>query len=78
MGRENRAAGGVGGESRSPMPVVVLGQLQVPPPPAALWLLSQVPSLAHVPWIPRPEATLTQVSDAARSCGHLSVPALPS
>lgn len=72
MGKKNRAAG----ESRSPMPVVVPGQLQVPAPPSALWPLPQVPSLALVPRIPRPESTLTQVSDAAWSCGHVSVPSL--
>lgn len=75
MGKKNRAAG----ESRSPMPVVVPGQLQVPAPPSALWPLPQVPSLALVPRIPRPESTLTQVSDAAWSCGHVLCPlSLPS
>lgn len=63
MGREKRAAG----ESRSLTPVVVPGQLKVSAPPR-LWPLPQVPRL------PRPESTLTQVSDAAWGCAHVHVP----
>lgn len=74
MGRENRAAGGVEIPDACGRPRTTAG-----PAPARSSLASLSGAQPRPRALdPRPEATLTQVSDAARSCGHLSVPALPS